>query len=103
MGLLFLRLFFSIPAAPAVGEMCCLSFNQLTVEACWCSGEVPCLWRVLLQVAAPTPHAMGRLFAVCPDMPKLLTVGTLYKYILGFVWLNFDRNVAKVWKSEDFL
>jgi hypothetical protein len=50
-----------------------------------------------VHVVDPTPHAAGRLFEVCPDVSEPLTVVTLRKYIPGFVRLNLDRKVAKVW------
>jgi hypothetical protein len=47
-----------------------------------------------VQVVAPTPHATGRLLAICPYLAERLAVVTLRNKILGFVRLNFDCNMA---------
>jgi hypothetical protein len=54
-------------------------------------------------VAAPTPQAAERLFAIGPDVAKLLTVVALHKGVVGFVRLYTDGNVAAAGQFEDVL
>jgi hypothetical protein len=58
---------------------------------------------VVVQVAALTPQAAGRLFAISPDVAKLLTVVAPRKGVRGFVRLYPDENVAEPGESEDVL
>jgi hypothetical protein len=48
-----------------------------------------------MQVAATTPQKAGWLFAVCPDVPKLLAVVALREPIFCFVCLSFYCNRAQ--------
>jgi hypothetical protein len=41
------------------------------------------------------------LFAVCPDVAKPLAVETL-RFLLGFIRLYLDGNVAKAGEFEEF-
>jgi hypothetical protein len=43
-----------------------------------------------VQVAAPTPHAAGRLLTIRPDVAKFLAVVALGERVLGFVSLYLD-------------
>jgi hypothetical protein len=65
--------------APIVGGMGFLSLLQLTVAANWSGGSVLFLWTLYVQVPTATPHAMGRLPTISPDVAKLLAVVTLRK------------------------
>jgi hypothetical protein len=47
-------------------------------------------------LATPTPQAAGRLFAVGPDVAKLLAFVTLCKGVLGFIILYLDGYMAEV-------
>jgi hypothetical protein len=56
-----------------------------------------------VQVAATTQQAARGLFAICPDVAKLLTVVALGQGILGFVGLNFYGDMAEGRQLEYFL
>jgi hypothetical protein len=53
------------------------TLRQLAIAASRSRRLVPLLRAVFVQVAAPTLHAAGTLFAVGPDVAKLLTVKAL--------------------------
>jgi hypothetical protein len=92
-----------MPATTVVGGMCSLSFGQLAVAACQCWRCVPLLRTVFAQVAIPTPQARGRLFAISPDMAKLLAVVALHECVLWFALLYLDGTVAEAGEYEDIL
>jgi hypothetical protein len=48
-----------------------------------------------MQVAAPTPQTLGRLFSGDPDVAKLLALVALHKGVLRFIRLYLDGNVAE--------
>jgi hypothetical protein len=61
-----------------------------------CSCSMYALFRAfLVQMTAPTPHTMGRLVAVSPDLVELLAVVTLCETSLGFIHLYPGCNMAK--------
>jgi hypothetical protein len=55
-----------------------------------------------MQVAATTPHTALLLFAVCPDVAKLLAVLALLDSISCFTCLYFDCDVAEAVEAEYF-
>jgi hypothetical protein len=77
------------------------TLRQLTVAASRSRRLVPLLRAVLVQVAAPTPHAAGRLFAVGPNVAKLLAVKTLGERGLGFIRLYLHGDMAEAGQLED--
>jgi hypothetical protein len=56
-----------------------------------------------MQVAATTPQAAGRLFAIGPDVAKFLAVVALFEGDLGFVGLYLDCDLAEAGQLEYFL
>jgi hypothetical protein len=54
-------------------------------------------------MAAPTPQAAGRLFAICPDVAELLAVKALGQGGLGFVCLYFNANMAEAGQFKNFV
>jgi hypothetical protein len=80
-----------------------LALQQLAVAA-FRSGRGIFLFRTLfVQVPAPAPQTTGRLFAVRPDVAKLLAVVALREGVLCSICLYLDGNVAEAWRLEDFL
>jgi hypothetical protein len=77
------------------------TLRQLAIAASRSRRLVPLLRTVFVQVTAPTPHAAGRLFAVGPDVAKLLTVKTLGEGGLGFIRLYLHGDVAEAGELED--
>jgi hypothetical protein len=99
----FSHFFLSKLAAAVVGGMCFLSFSQLAVAACRCRRCILFFRTVSMQVAAPTPQTVGRLFAVGPDVAKFLAFVALRKGVVGFVGLYLDGNVAEVGQFKQVL
>jgi hypothetical protein len=62
------------------------------------SGQSLCLFG-----AAPTPQAAGRLFAVGPDLAKILAVVALRKVVLGLIRLYLDANVTEIGEFKQVL
>jgi hypothetical protein len=73
-------------AALIVGGMRLPSFHKCTVAACWYQCSIALFRAFLMQVTAPTPHTMGRLFAVIPGMAELLAAVTLPETSLGSLY-----------------
>jgi hypothetical protein len=90
-------------AAAVVGGMWFFTLRQLAIAASRSRRFIPLLRAVLMQVAAPTPHAAGRLLAVGTDVANLLAVEILGEGELGFVCLYIDENVAEAGEFEYFL
>jgi hypothetical protein len=65
-----------VAVVPIDGRMGVLSFSQLAVTTCQNRSVFSFSWSFLVQVAVPTPHAIGRLVAVCPYMAKLVVAVT---------------------------
>jgi hypothetical protein len=81
-------------------EGCAVYFGQLAVAPCRCWRRVPFLWTVLVQVVAPTPHAMGRCLAIRPYVAEPLAVVTLNKNILSYckaqLWFPCGKGLVKL-------
>jgi hypothetical protein len=89
-------------ATAVICGMSFLSFRQIAVTACWYGSSDSILWAVLVHVSSPASQIAGRLFAIIPDMAKLLAVVALGKSILGCIRFHPDSNVAEAWKTEHF-
>jgi hypothetical protein len=87
-------------AAAVVGGMWSLFLRQLAVAARRSRRFVPLLHVVFIQMAAPIPQAVGRLFRVGPDVAKRLAVTTLGQGVLGFVCLYLHGNVVEAAEFE---
>jgi hypothetical protein len=79
------------------------SFRQPTFAALWSRWWIPFLGALFVQVNPAAPQVAGRLFAVCPDVAKLLAVMTQRKTILSSMCLHPDCDVSKALQSENFL
>jgi hypothetical protein len=89
------NLVLSIAAASVVGGLRFVSAHQLAVAACryqWCIAP---FWELSVFVATPTPHRMGRLLTVSPDIAEFLADVTLHEPCLGFVSLYPDCNMTQ--------
>jgi hypothetical protein len=78
------------------------SLQQFAVATRLIGSSILLLWALLVQVAAPAPQTMWRLFAIGPDVTELLAVVTLRQSALGSVCLHLDGNVAEAWQMEYF-
>jgi hypothetical protein len=87
-------------AASIVGGMRFPSVHQLTVATCQYRCCTALYWALLVQVTAPTSHAMGRFLAVSPDMTNFLAVVTLCEASLSFVRRYPDCNMVKASQFE---
>jgi hypothetical protein len=81
-------------AAAVIGWMSFLSLHQLAVTSCWCGSSISFLCAVLVQVSTTAPKTVDRLFAISPDVAKLLAVVALGKSIMGSISLHPDSYVA---------